>query len=299
MGMSNRQTPHSMSSHTSQGKSKAVWAQAGRRQFVAHACLIVVALFFVVPFLWLLSTSLKSLKEASQFPPTFIPEVFKWGNYVEVFHQIPFLRYSLNTFQIAALNVVGQLIAAPMVAYSISKIDWWGKKWLFPLIVATMMIPFQVTMVPVYLIFHKIGWIGSYKPLIVPAFAGGAFYIFLLRQFFLTLPDSLLDAARIDGASEFRIYTQIVLPLCKPALIAVGIFTFLYAWQDFTGPLIYLTKSNTYTLSLGLQAFIAERYVNWPLLMAATAMFTIPIIIIFFFAQKQFISGIATTGIKS
>jgi multiple sugar transport system permease protein len=270
-----------------------------RKQILAHTVLLLVSLFFGIPFVWLLSTSLKSLKEASQFPPTFIPEVFRWGNYAEVFKQIPFLQYSLNTFYIAAFNVVGQLFAAPLVAYSISKIDWWGKKLLFPMIVATMMIPFQVTMVPVYLIFHKIGWVGSYKPLIVPAFAGGAFYIFLLRQFFLTIPDSLIDAARIDGASEVRIYSQIMLPLCQPALLTIGIFTFLYAWQDFTGPLIYLMKSEMYTLSLGLQAFIAERYINWPLLMAATAMFTCPIIIIFFFAQKQFIAGIATTGLKT
>jgi len=268
------------------------------RNFITHAVLISLGIMFIAPFVWMLLTSLKSLAEISRFPLTFIPEVIQWENYVKVFTVIPFTRYFMNTLFVTVLSVLGQLIAAPLVAYSITKIDWFGGKFIFPIVIATMLLPFQVTMIPVYLVFQKIGLTGTYWPLIIPTITGAPLYIFLLRQFFLSIPDTLIQAAKIDGASEFRVYVTIILPLSRPALAAVAIFTFLYTWSDFMGPLLYLNKSSQYTLTLGLQAFLAEHYTEWGLLMAASAMFTLPIVVMFFFAQKQFIEGITLTGIK-
>jgi multiple sugar transport system permease protein len=263
-----------------------------------HAVLIALGVIFLAPFGWMILTSLKSLGEISTFPMTFLPEIVRWDNYTHVFDVIPFARYFMNTLLITLLSVLGQLISAPLVAYSITKINWSGNKWIFPIVIATMLIPFQVTMIPVYLIFQKLGLTGSYWPLILPTITGAPLYIFLLRQFFMSIPDSLIQAAKIDGASELRVYTSIILPLSRPALAAVAIFTFLYTWSDFMGPLLYLNNADHYTLTLGLQAFLAEHYTEWGLLMAASAMFTAPIIVMFFFAQKQFIEGITLTGIK-
>lgn len=269
-----------------------------RKSLPVHMLLVLVGIAFLAPFAWMLLTSLKSLEEISTFPLTIWPEVFHWSNYKDVFDIIPFSRYFLNTLLITLASVVGQLFAAPLVAYSITKIEWSGRKWIFPIVIATMLLPFQVTMIPIYMIFKDLGLTGSYWPLIIPTFTGAPLYIFLLRQFFMSIPDTIIQAARIDGASESRIYVTIILPLCRPALAAVAIFTFLYTWSDFMGPLLYLNKADMYTLTLGLQAFLAEHYTEWGLLMAASALFTLPLIIMFFFAQKQFIEGITLTGIK-
>lgn len=262
----------------------------------------MLALIFILPFLWLISTSLKTLPEAFRIPPGLLPEVPQWKNYSSVFEYIPFARYFLNTVIITAFMITGLLVSTPMAAYSVSKINWKGKKYLFPLMLATIMLPFQVTMIPLYLVFQKIHVTGTILPLILPAFfgggIGGGYYIFLLRQFFLTIPDSLFDSARIDGAAELRIYTSILLPLSKPALATVGIFAFFNSWSDFLGPLIYLTKKQKYTLSLGLQAFLGEHHVQWHLLMAAALLFALPMIIVFMMAQNFFIEGIRTSGLK-
>lgn len=268
------------------------------KTIVPHIVLIALGIVFSVPFLWLLGTSLKSLNEISQ-SLSLIPKHFQWDNYIRVFERIPYTRYTLNTLYVSVFSVIGQLIASSLVAYSLSKIDWKGKNIIFPIVIATMMLPYQVTMIPVFMIFQKLDLVGSYWPLILPTFTGAPFYIFLLRQFFMTLPDSLIQAARIDGAREFTIFMRIVIPLCKPALAAVAIFTFIATWSDFLGPLIYLNDSKQYTLTLGLQAFMAEHYVEWDLLMAASALFTLPIVVLFFFAQKYFIEGITLTGIKA
>ncbi len=263
-----------------------------------HLILVVFGIAFLAPFAWMLLTSVKSLEEISKFPITIWPEVFKWGNYKDVFEIIPFARYFINTLLVTVASVIGQLVAAPLVAYSITKIEWSGRVWIFPIVIATMLLPFQVTMIPIYLIFKDLGLTGTYWPLIIPTFTGAPLYIFLLRQFFMSIPDAIIQAARIDGASEGRIYVTMILPLCRPALAAVAIFTFLYTWSDFMGPLLYLSKADKYTLTLGLQAFLAEHYTEWGLLMAASALFTLPLIIMFFMAQKQFIEGISLTGIK-
>ncbi len=265
---------------------------------VPHLVLIALGLIFAVPFLWLLGTSLKSLNEISQ-SLSIVPKQFQWENYVRVFERIPYVRYMLNTFYVSVFSVIGQVISSSLVAYSLSKVEWKGKNMIFPIVIATMLLPYQVTMIPVFMIFQKLQLVGSFWPLILPTFTGAPFYIFLLRQFFMTIPDSLIHAARIDGAREFTIFTRIILPLCKPALAAVAIFTFIATWSDFLGPLIYLNDNKYYTLTLGLQAFMAEHYVEWDLLMAASALFTLPIVVLFFFAQKYFIEGITLTGIKA
>lgn len=196
------------------------------------------------------------------------------------------------------LSTLGVIISCPLVAYSFAKLEWRGKNVLFVITIAVMMIPSQVTMIPLFLLFNKIGWVGTPLPLIVPAFFGVPFSIFLLRQFFMGLPDALRDAAKIDGASEFRIYWQIMLPLAKPAILAVGLFQFMGSWTDFMGPLLYLTDEAQYTLSLGLQQFQSQMGTEWGLMMAVATMMTIPIIILFFFLQKTFIKGITFSGIK-
>ena len=240
--------------------------------------LVALSVVFLVPFAWMLLTSLKSMEEVYQ--RTIFPTKLHFDNYILAVTQIPFLRYAWNTIVITALCVVGTVISSAMVAYSMSKVRWNGKKYLFPIIVATMMIPYQVTLIPLYMIWNKLGLIGSIAPLVVPAFFGGAYYIFLLRQFFKSIPDSLLEAAEIDGAGEVRIFAQIMLPLCKPAMARVAIFR----------------KATRFPLACRL--FLQQHYVQWGILMAASAIFTIPMIVLFFFAQKYFIEGITVTGVK-
>jgi multiple sugar transport system permease protein len=191
------------------------------------------------------------------------------------------------------------VLSNALIAYGFARVDWPGRNILFGLTIATMMIPFPVLMVPVYVIFKTLGWVGSPKPLWVPAFFGSAFNIFLLRQFFMTLPFELSDAARIDGSSEFGIFRDVILPLAKPALAVVALFTFMHVWNDFLGPLIYLTDQKTYTLAYGLQAYQSQHGgTQWPLLMAASTIVVLPVIVLFFFAQKTFIQGITVTGLK-
>ncbi len=282
---------------SSAGASKTMSARKKITKVIVYILLVVFSIIFVVPFGWMVLTSLKSLEEVYQ--RTVLPQSLHLENYVLAVTQIPFVRYAANTVMVTALNVIGTVVSSAMVAYSMSKIRWSGKKYLFPIIVATMMIPYQVTLIPLYMIWNKLGLVGSFAPLVIPAFFGGPYYIFLLRQFFKTIPDSLLEAATIDGAGEVRIFVQIMVPLCKPALASVAIFTFLATWSDFMGPMLYLNKQDNYTLSIGLQAFLQQHYVQWGILMAASAIFTIPIIILFFFAQKYFIEGITVTGMKA
>lgn len=263
---------------------------------IVYILLVLLSAVFLVPFGWMLLTSLKSMEDI--YSRGIFPQQICWENFHSAVTKIPFFRYTWNTVVITVLTVIGMVLSSTMVAYSMSKIRWAGRRFLFPIIVGTMMIPYQVTLIPLYMIWNKMGLIGTIVPLVLPAFFGGAYYIFLLRQFFKSIPDSLLEAADIDGANEIRKFVQIMLPLCKPAIASVAIFTFMAAWSDFMGPMLYLTREESYTLSLGLQAFMQQHYVEWGILMAASAIFTIPVIIIFFFAQKYFIEGITVTGVK-
>lgn len=266
--------------------------------FLSHAILLVVGLFFALPFYWLVSTALKPDTQIFQMPPVWVPHPFMWENYPKALRYIPFAQYTWNTLRICVLSVVGTVVSCSLVAYSLSRIRWPGRDLLFYSLLATMILPGQVTMIPQFTIFKALGWIGTALPLIVPSFFGSAFYIFLLRQFFMTIPQELSDAAKIDGCSEFGIYWRVLLPLAKPALATVGLFTFIGAWNDFLGPLLYLNDESSYTLSMGLQRFVSQHGAEWAMLMAASTVMTLPIIVIFFFAQRTFIQGVTLTGIK-
>lgn len=264
-----------------------------------YGALLFFSALFLFPLLWMLSTSLKDLPQAMKYPPVWIPSPIQWNNYLKATQQIPFWTYSLNTLMLCALNVTGIVVSCAFVAYGFSRINWIGRDKVFALTLATMMVPFPVLMVPMYSIFRTLGWVGTFKPLWVPSFFGSAYSIFLLRQFFMTIPKDLTEAARIDGCSEFRIFWQMILPLARSALLVVGLFCFMYAWNDFMGPLIYLTKPEHFTLALGLQAFQSKHGgTDVNMLMAASTLMIAPIIVLFFFTQKAFIEGISMTGLK-
>lgn len=258
----------------------------------------MVGLAFFLPLAWMISTSLKPDVEIFVFPPKWLPSQIIWSNYPKALSTIPFFLYLKNTLFLCLMNVIGTVASCSLVAYSFARIKWIGRDFLFIVVLGTMMLPFPVTMIPLFLVFKQIGWLNSFYPLIAPAFFGSPFYIFLLRQFFLTIPYDLSDAARIDGCSEFMIFLRIILPLSRPALATVALFTFLATWNDFLAPLIYLNDPRMWTLALGLQRFQSQHSTDWQQLMAAATVMTLPIVVLFFLTQRTFIKGIATTGIK-
>ena len=265
----------------------------------SYILLIFFACIFFMPFLWMLSTAVKPTNQIFLNPPKWIPDPIKWENFATIFKRMPLFAYTKNTLVVAILPVLGQIFAAPMIAYSLTKIPWKGAKYIFPLILATMMIPWQVTQIPLFITWSKLGLVNTFVPLVLPAFFGTPYYIYLMRQFVKGLPDSVIEAARIDGANEFVILYRVVYPMCKPVLTTIMVLVFIGGWNDLNGPLLYLQDSAKYTLSIGLQMFLTTARQEWDLLMAAGVMFTLPLIIIFFLAQKQFISGISTTsGLK-
>ena len=276
------------------------------RKALAHVVLVLLSVLFLTPLLWMLSTSVKPIEETMTSPPRWIPSHFLWRNYADAiaYHSaelgyVPFLVYARNTVLVTILTVTGAVVSNTLVAYSFARLRWPGRDLFFGVTLATMMVPFPVTMVPTFSLFKWLGWVGTYRPLWVPAFFGGAFSIFLLRQFFRTVPMELSEAAKIDGASEVRIFLDVVLPLARPAVAVVALFTFMGTWNDFLGPLIYLVDGNTFTLSQGLQAYQTQHGgTPWNLLMAASCLVILPVVIVFFLAQKVFIQGIATSGLK-
>lgn len=251
-----------------------------------------------VPFFWLISTSLKPENLLFRVPVVWIPRPPMWSNYVEAVQYIPFFTYLKNTLTIVVPATIFTTLSSSFVAYGFSRVKWPGRDIVFMILVSTMMLPYQVTMVPLFVVFKNLGWIDTYKPLVVPTLFGGAFYIFLIRQFLMSLPMDLQDAARIDGCSELRIYWQIMLPLTKPALATTALLTFIGNWNEFLMPLIYINTNSKFPLALGLQQFQRQYGAEWALLMAASTLMTIPIITLFFATQKTFIRGIALTGIK-
>ena len=264
--------------------------------------LLVGAVVMILPFLWLLSSSLKTELAIFRYPPDWIPDPIQFSNYVDAWTTRPFALYVRNTLVILLLNEIAVLVSASFCAYGFARIDFPGRNVWFAILLATVMLPGIVTMIPQFVIFSRIGWVNTILPLTVPFFfGGGAFNIFLLRQFFRTLPAELADAAYIDGASEITIYWRIMLPLAKPALATIAIFTFIGTWNDFMGPLLYLAKDpNKFTVALGLAMFrtaFAGR-TRWDLLMAASTMMIVPVILVFFVAQRYFIQGIAISGLK-
>ena len=262
--------------------------------------IVAGALLLMVPLIWMVSTSLKTNAEAFLFPPRWLPRHWLWRNYIEAIRAIDFFLYVRNTVIVTVASLLGQVITSSLVGFGFARLRARGRDLLFIVLLATMMLPYQVTLVPVYLMFKQIGWLNTFLPLIVPNWlGGGAFFIFLMRQFFSTLPLELDDSAKIDGCGLFAIYSRILLPLTKPALATVAIFGFFGHWNDFMGPLIYLSKNNLYTLALGLQFYVtAHGQVKWNLMMAATCMSVLPLLIVFFSAQRTFVQGVALTGIK-
>ena len=265
---------------------------------VLHLALLLSGIVFVAPLLWTVVTSLKVSAQIFTWPPIFIPQPIQWRNYYDAMTYVPFGRYFLNSVFLCLVVAIGTLLSNTLVAYGFARIDWIGRDVVFILVLSTIMLPSQVTMIPVYIIFRQLGWIGGFLPLTVPAFAGSAYFTFLLRQFFRTIPFELSDAARIDGCSELGILRYVILPLSKPALATVALFTFIGTWNDFLGPLIYLHDQRLYTVALGLQQF-QSRYVT-PInqLMAASTMAIIPVLIVFLLAQRMFIEGITITGLS-
>ena len=258
--------------------------------------LLVLACVF--PVLAMLSTAFKLPDDIFSAPPSLWPTEWTLQNFVAVFEEIPFWQYLLNTIVIAGLSVLGMLIASPLVAYSLSKIGWRGQRPLLVIVMATMMLPPQVTMIPLFLMWNALGATNSIIPLVAPAFFGTPFLIFMLRQFLTSVPNELLQAARIDGASELRIYWSIVLPQARPALITAAIFQFVWAWTDFLNPLIYLNDASKYTLSIGLYSFFGERNLEWGPLMAASVLFTLPALVLFVVFQRYFVGGVGAGALK-
>jgi multiple sugar transport system permease protein len=263
-----------------------------------HSVAIALSIAFLVPFVFILATALMTNQQA--LSPSIWPHPFRWSNFSQVFTTFPFVRYTLNSFTYAGLATIGVVLSCVPVAYALSRMRWRGRHVAFVLVLSTLMLPPQVTVVPLYVIFVRLHWIGSLKPLIVPMFFGDAFSIFLLRQFFLTIPEELSDAARVDGAGELQILTRVIVPLAKPAIAAVALFQFLYSWNDFFSPLLYAgSNPDTWTLAVALTQLTAlSRGVLWNLQMAGALLFTLPVIVLFFFAQRVFVQGITLTGVK-
>jgi multiple sugar transport system permease protein len=277
-------------------RARSLWLAV--RPFLVQAVLIVAGLAFLVPFLWMVSTSLKDDQHIFIFPPQWIPDPVVFANYARAVRYIPYGLYLTNTLTISILATIGTVFSCALVAYSLSRLEWPGRDVLFLLTLATMMLPYAVTLIPLFIVFKTLGWINTFLPLIVPHYFGGAFSIFLLRQFFLTIPYDLSDAARIDGANEFGIFWRIILPLTRPALATVALLQFLAQYRDFLGPLIYLTDSTKYTLSIGLTQYSSQHNTEWALLMAASVIMVTPVIVLFFFTQRTFVQGITLGGIK-
>lgn len=270
------------------------------KKILLHIVLIILSFGFMFPFLWMLFTALKTPAELLMGTEQFFPKDPQWSNFVTAVQAIPFLMYLKNSLLIVGLVMLGTLFSATIAAYAFAKLNWKGRDKWFIVMLSTMMIPIQVILIPTYIMYAKIGWLGTRLPLIVPAFFGGgsAFYIFLLRQFFKGIPKELSESAIIDGANHFQIFWSIMLPLCKPAIITVALFTFMGTWNDYFGPLIFLSNPDHWTLALGLRAFQMQYGGRFDLMMAAAILIMLPSLIIFFFTQKSFIEGITFTGIK-
>lgn len=265
-----------------------------------HVILITVSILFVFPFYWMLITSLKANTQVFTYPVEWWPDPIVWENYPNAiaYKNFPFFLYLRNSTFYALSVMLGTVISCAAVGYGFARMRFPGRNLLFMLTLATLMIPGIVTFIPTFILFKSLGMLGTYAPLIIPTFFGNAFFIFMMRQFFQGLPVELVDAARVDGASELRIFWQIMLPLVRPALLVMAVFTFLGTWHDFFGPLVYLSNQSQYPLSLGLFAFRSQRTTEWSLMMAASTLVTLPLIVIFFFAQRYFLDGIRMTGIK-
>lgn len=269
------------------------------RRALLYLTVALLALAFVMPFVWLISNSLKDAARA--FDDNWIPQPIEWANYIRVFQEVPLLLMARNSIIVSVLGVLAVLLSSSMIAFALARLHFPGSHLVFLAVLGTMMLPGAVTMVPVFLIWKSLGLVNTLYPLWLGNLFGSSFYIFMLRQFFLGLPQEIIDAGRVDGASFYRIFWQLMLPLVRPALLSVAIFEFQAKWNDFMGPLIYIQNPNLRTLPLGLQIFVQHLgfgQFRWELLFAASVLVTLPMILLFVVAQRQFIEGIATSGLK-
>lgn len=264
-----------------------------------YAVLCFGAAIILLPFFWMVSTSLKLPGREFSFPVQWIPDPITFSNYTRGWTSLPFSRWALNTIYITGLNILGQVISVTLVGYGFARLRFPGRDVLFLLCIATMILPYQVTMIPIFILFRYLGWVDTYKPLIIPSyFAVGGFFVFLIRQFFLTIPVEMEDSAKIDGCGHIGAFFRIILPLSKPAIGIITVFTFMAHWNNFLYPLIYLSSFEKFTLSLGLRFFQGQFNIKWTFLMAISIIALIPSIVIFVIAQKYYIRGIVITGVK-
>jgi multiple sugar transport system permease protein len=266
-----------------------------------HGLLIIVSLAFMLPFIWMVISALKPNDMVFSRPIQWWPDPPRWSNFAEVFDypRFPYLHLLWNSVFYSSTVTIGTVMSCAAVAYGFARLRFPGRDLLFGVTVGTLMIPGIVTFIPTFILFKALGQLGTYVPLIVPKFFGDAFFIFMMRQFYLSLPGELADAARVDGADEFRIFWQIILPLVRPALLVMAVFMFLWTWHDFFGPLVYLSNTSQFPLSLGLFSFRAQRDTYWGLLMAAATLTTLPLVLVFFIGQRYFIEGVKLTGLKA
>jgi ABC-type glycerol-3-phosphate transport system permease component len=265
---------------------------------IVHLCLWLGVVLMFIPLAWTLSTSLKPVSDIYIFPPKWIPNPIRWENYREAVTAIPFLTYLKNTVIITGLSIVGKVASVTLVGFAFARLQWWGREVFFVIMLATMMLPPHVTLIPQFVLFKQLGWIDTFYPLIVPQFFGGPYLTFLARQFFMTLPRDLDDAARIDGCSSWGVFARVIMPLSKPVVIMIVILVFNGTWNEFLMPLIYLQNPNNFTLALGLRMFQGEAATSWHLLMAASLLTMLPVLVLFFTAQRYFMQGIVFTGVK-
>lgn len=267
-------------------------------RLLALLVLVVAAVAFVFPLVWMFSTSLKAESEVFAVPPIWIPAKIMWSNYPDSLTYFPFVQYLINTLIVTVPSVIGTLVSSALTAYGFARVRWKGRDAVFTLVLATLLIPTWTTLIPVYVLFAKMHWVGTFLPLIIPNFLGNPFYIFLLRQFFLRQPQELFDASVIDGSGHLGFFTRILLPLSKPAMAVVALFSFMDSWRDFFNPLIYLNDDKLYTLSIGLYSFQSQHTTDWTTLMAASLLIASPMIVLFFLTQRTFVEGITFTGIR-
>jgi multiple sugar transport system permease protein len=269
----------------------------GRRS-ISHFFLLVGCIIMAFPFIWMVLSSLKTEPEIFIFPPRWLPAAPQWSNYIRVMEAMPFGWFIYNSFKISILGVIGQLLSCSLAAYAFARIRFPGREAVFMVWLACLMIPYQVTLIPQYLLFRNFGWLDTHYPLFLPHFFGGVFGTFLLRQFFLTIPNELEDAAVIDGSSRFGIYWRIFLPLAKPALATLAVFIFMSQWNNLLGPVVYLNTYEKMTLTVGLAFFRGQYTTQWALLMAGAVISVIPIIILYAVAQQYFVRGVVLSGLK-
>jgi ABC-type glycerol-3-phosphate transport system permease component len=268
------------------------------KNILAYTVMTAIAFIVMLPIFWMLSTALKSRWDVLAWPPEWIPSEPQWQNFSEAMTRYPFGRFMLNTMILVGGNILGEMVSVPLIAFAFARLRFPGKRSFFILMLATMMLPSQVTMIPLYWIFSKLGMLDSYWPLILPSFFGNPFFIFLMVQYMKTIPRELDDAARIDGAGTWDILYKIILPLCVPPLTIIIVFTFLWTWNSFLDPLIYLNDFYSYPVQLGLAMFRGRFSVEWNMFMAATLITILPVLVIYFFSQNKLIGGIASVGIK-